>query len=98
MGEALSSGVTQDQAMMYAAADTALEMGIEKLFGGIPFLSEGKISVKGLTEKYMSKAVEHIEKYDFKNAYEGWRKKVDSKLEITKDDMTQAQIVYAAGK
>ncbi|MBQ3009531.1 MAG: hypothetical protein IJD80_08100, partial [Oscillospiraceae bacterium] len=53
MGEALSSGATQDQAMMYAAADTALEMGIEKLFGGIPFLSEGKISVKGLTEKYI---------------------------------------------
>ncbi len=56
MGEALSSGATQDQAMMYAAADTALEVGIEKLFGGIPFLSEGKISVKGLTEKYIKTA------------------------------------------
>lgn len=44
----------------------------------------------------VEKAVNFIEKYGFKNAYEGWRKKIDNKLEITKDDMTQAQIMYAS--
>jgi len=56
MGEALASGATQDQALLYAAADTALEVGVEKLFGGIPFLGEGKISAKGLTQKYVKSA------------------------------------------
>lgn len=44
----------------------------------------------------VEKAVSYIEKYGFKDTYNEWRKKIDNKKEITKDDMVQAQIMYAS--
>ena len=44
----------------------------------------------------VEKAVAYIEKYGFENTYNEWQKKVDNKQTITKDDMTQAQIMYAS--
>ncbi|MBR6608633.1 MAG: hypothetical protein IKK99_00275 [Oscillospiraceae bacterium] len=44
----------------------------------------------------VNKAVEYINKYGFKDTYNEWRKKIDNKKEITKDDMVQAQIMYAS--
>ncbi|MEG1782490.1 MAG: hypothetical protein RR253_04490, partial [Oscillospiraceae bacterium] len=53
MGRAVSDGADMKKAQSYALADTALEVGIEMLFGGIPSFGEGVISAKNLTSKYL---------------------------------------------
>lgn len=66
--EAFRGGATDDQAMKYAIASTAVELGTEWLTGGIPGVQEGGI-LDSLEEKTLNKVSSKMAKFFIKNGY-----------------------------
>ena len=72
IGEAVDDDASLSQATNYATADTSLQLRLSNLSGGMPFLGNGKISVNGLTDKYIqNEALRWLLNRAFDSAGEG---------------------------